>query len=42
LDTGFIKGMGRKDEQFIIILDIDRIFSADELADFGGTTAQSA
>lgn len=32
LKTRFIKGMGKKDEQFIIILDIDKIFSADELA----------
>ena len=32
LKTEFIRGMGKKDEQFIIILDIDRIFSTDELA----------
>lgn len=32
LKTKFIKGMGKKDEQFIIILDIDKVFSADELA----------
>ncbi|MBI5562694.1 MAG: chemotaxis protein CheW [Deltaproteobacteria bacterium] len=32
LKTEFIKGMGRRDEHFIIILDIDRIFSSDELA----------
>ena len=32
LDTEFIKGMGKRDEEFIIILDIDRIFSMDELA----------
>jgi len=30
--TEFIKGIGKRDEQFIIILDIDRIFSTDELA----------
>ncbi|CAG1066738.1 Chemotaxis protein CheW [uncultured bacterium] len=35
LDTAFIKGMGKRDEQFIIILDIDRIFSMDELASTG-------
>ncbi len=29
--TDFIKGMGKRDSQFIMILDIDRIFSADEL-----------
>lgn len=32
LKTRFIKGMGRRDNHFIIILDIDRVFSADELA----------
>ncbi|MCE5336782.1 MAG: chemotaxis protein CheW [Desulfobacteraceae bacterium] len=32
LKTTFIKGMGKRDEKFIIILDIDKIFSADELA----------
>ncbi len=31
LNTEFIKGMGKRNERFIIILDIDRIFSADEL-----------
>ncbi len=32
LKTDFIRGIGRQDEKFIILLDIDRIFSADELA----------
>lgn len=32
LKTDFIKGMGKRDDQFIIILDIDRVFSSDELA----------
>lgn len=32
LRTDFIKGMGKRDEEFIIILDIDKIFTADELA----------
>lgn len=32
LKTEFIKGMGRRNDQFIIILDIDKVFSADELA----------
>ncbi|MDH4101674.1 MAG: chemotaxis protein CheW [Nitrospirota bacterium] len=32
LKTEFIKGMGKRDEHFIIILDIDRVFSSDELA----------
>ena len=30
--TEFIKGVGKRNNQFIIILDIDRVFSADELA----------
>jgi purine-binding chemotaxis protein CheW len=30
--TDFIKGMGRRDSQFIMILDMDRVFSADELS----------
>ena len=29
--TEFIKGMGKRDDRFIIILDIDRVFSEDEL-----------
>jgi purine-binding chemotaxis protein CheW len=32
LKTEFIKGMGKLDEEFIIILDIDKVFSSDELA----------
>ncbi len=32
LRTDFIKGMGKRDDYFIIILDIDKVFSADELA----------
>lgn len=31
LRTEFIKGMGKKDEKFIIILDIDKTFTSDEL-----------
>jgi purine-binding chemotaxis protein CheW len=31
LRTDFIKGMGKKDDSFIIILDIDRVFSSEEL-----------
>jgi purine-binding chemotaxis protein CheW len=30
--TDFIKGMGKRDTQFIMILDIDRVFSAEELS----------
>ncbi len=31
LNTDFIKGMGKRDEQFIMILDIDKVFSSEEL-----------
>lgn len=30
--SDYIRGMGRQDEQFIIILDISKVFSAEELA----------
>ena len=30
IHTDFIRGMGKRDEQFIIILDIDRVFSAEQ------------
>ncbi|MCG8338899.1 MAG: chemotaxis protein CheW [Proteobacteria bacterium] len=32
LNTEFIKGMGKQNEQFVIILDIEKIFSVDELS----------
>ena len=32
LRTDFIRGMGKRDEQFIIILEIDKVFSGAELA----------
>ena len=32
LSTEFIKGMGKRDNRFIIILDIDKVFSTSELA----------
>jgi len=32
LKTAFISGMGKVDEQFLILLNIDRVFSSDELA----------
>lgn len=32
LRTEFIKGMGKHGEEFIIILDIDKVFTADELS----------
>ncbi len=36
LNTEFIKGMGKRDDQFVIILEIDRIFSACELSSVNG------
>ena len=40
--TDFIRGMGKRDAQFIMILDIDRVFSADELAAVRGPDAGKA
>jgi len=37
IDTDFIRGMAKQDNEFIIVLDIDRIFSAEEL-DIASTT----
>lgn len=34
LDTEFIRGMGKKNDDLIIILNIDRVFSSDELEVF--------
>ena len=31
IQTDFLKGMGKRDDQFIMILDIDRVFSVDEI-----------
>ncbi len=42
LNTEFIKGMGKRDNRFIIILDIDKIFSSDELAIVQATQPESA
>jgi purine-binding chemotaxis protein CheW len=32
LNTEFIKGMGKKNDEFVIIIDIDKVFSLDEVA----------
>ncbi len=32
LRTEFVTGMGKVDEQFLILLNIDRVFSSEELA----------
>jgi purine-binding chemotaxis protein CheW len=34
LNTDFIKGMGKQDGNFVMILDIDKVFSSDELSSF--------
>lgn len=42
LKTDFIRGVGKRDNEFIIILDVDRVFSSDELSavqDAGGAEA---
>jgi purine-binding chemotaxis protein CheW len=36
LNTDFIKGMGKKDNTFVMILDIDKVFSSGDLADIQG------
>ena len=40
LKTEFIKGMGKVEDNFVMILDIDKVFSADELIDLQGSTSQ--
>ena len=42
LRTEFIKGMGKRDDRFIIILDVDKVFSADELSLVQGGVATEA
>ena len=37
LNTDFIKGMGKQDGHFVMILDIDKVFNSDDLADIQGT-----
>ena len=41
LNTEFIKGMGKRDDNFIIILDIDKVFSTEELALVQATQAET-
>jgi purine-binding chemotaxis protein CheW len=38
IDISFIRGMGKREEEFVIILDIDRVFSGDTVL----TTAAEA
>lgn len=40
--TDFIAGMGRVNGRFVIILDVARVFSLDELATIGGTLLEAA
>lgn len=42
LDTSFIRGMGKHGDTFIIILDIDRVFSADDLTGIDGPERAAA
>jgi len=42
LNTEFLKGMGKRDEEFILILDIDKVFSAEELLAVGHSGNDSA
>ncbi len=42
LNTEFILGMGKRDEQFVIILDIDKVFSAEELDLVAGMRGESS
>ena len=41
LRTEFIKGMGKRDDHFIIILDIDKVFSANELSVVQGAGSEA-
>lgn len=38
MNTDFIKGMGKREEEFIMILDIDKVFSAQEMSSITTTT----
>jgi purine-binding chemotaxis protein CheW len=40
LNTEFIKGMGKVENNFVMILDIDKVFSADDLTDLQGNAGQ--
>lgn len=40
LNTEFIKGMGKREDAFIILLDIDKVFSYEELAMVQGPDSQ--
>lgn len=42
LNTDFILGMGKHDGQFIMILDIDRTFTGDEIVTAGAVSGEAA
>ena len=42
VDTAVIRGMGKRDEQFIMILDLDRVFTAEELRSSSAGVAADA
>jgi purine-binding chemotaxis protein CheW len=42
LNTEFIKGMGKQNEQFVIILDIDKVLTSDELIRVQDVLAETA
>ena len=42
IQTDFIKGMGKRDAQLIMILDMDRVFSAEDLTAARGAEASKA
>jgi purine-binding chemotaxis protein CheW len=41
LNTEFIKGMGKVENDFVMILDIDKVFSSEELSDIQGSAGKS-
>jgi purine-binding chemotaxis protein CheW len=41
-NSGFIEGMWRMEEKFIMILDINKVFSTDEIIDFKEQTEQTS
>jgi purine-binding chemotaxis protein CheW len=42
LKTDFIKGMGKRDDRFVMLLNIDKVFSSDELASVQNTDTEAA
>lgn len=40
LNTDFLGGMGKKNEEFILILDLDRVFTDDELKSVAGANIE--